>query len=696
MTIGIDLSLIFGYVSLRFASNGECSWPVSNQPIQAGGSLNEVSGGESQLLCFFKAIPMMLARLAMALLFVVVASPAQIITVSPHGPISTLTEARDAARAQRRSGITGPITITIRAGTYFLPKTLVLGPEDSDTIWEAPHGEHPVVSGGRIISGWTRTSGAAWTADAPGPYFHQLFVNGRRAARTRTPKNGFFHFQGSGAPGKPLQLHFRGNDIQQEWANQPDVEVVGFMAWSDFRAPITGVDRRAHLVELGPTQTSADEENARYFVENVPSALHVPGEWYLDRSTQKVSYIPLPGENMEQAQVVAAGLERLVLVQGKPEAGELVRNVVFRGLTFEHADWNVGPQGYFDLQAAVPASSAVEAVGAVNFLVERCTFAHSGGYALELGRGSQHNQVLANEFYDLGAGGIKVGEPDLRENRAERNYDNVIADNQIHDLGLVYAAGVGIWVLQSGRNQILHNHVHDLYYTAISVGWTWGYGRNQSRGNLIAFNDLHSIGKNMLSDMGGIYTLGVQPGTVIQNNLIHDVSSYTYGGWGIYLDEGSSNILAEDNIVYDCRSAGFHQHYGHENLLRNNIFAFNHEHELMRTRSEQHVSFTLENNIVYFDQGDLLGANWADGTFIMRANLYYDARGNDVYFLDKPFAAWQATGQDQGSRIADPLFVNARKFDFRLQPKSPALQLGFHPIDMTTVGPRGPAGADTW
>ena len=116
----------------------------------------------------------------------------------------------------------------------------------------------------------------------------------------------------------------------------------------------------------------------------------------------------------------------------------------------------------------------------------------------------------------------------------------------------------------------------------------------------------------------------------------------------------------------------------------------------MRTRSEQHVSFTLENNIVYFDQGDLLGANWADGTFILRANLYYNAQGNDVYFLDKSFAAWQATGQDQGSRIADPLFVNARKFDFRLRPKSPALQLGFHPIDMTTVGPREPAGADAW
>jgi hypothetical protein len=128
---------------------------------------------------------MTLTHLALTLFFVVVAAPAQVITVSPAGPIKTLSEARDAARAQRRSGSTGPITITVHAGTYFLPETLILGPEDSDTIWEAAHGEHPVISGGRIISGWTKTFGAAWTTDAPGPYFHQLFTNDRRAIRVR-------------------------------------------------------------------------------------------------------------------------------------------------------------------------------------------------------------------------------------------------------------------------------------------------------------------------------------------------------------------------------------------------------------------------------------------------------------------------------------------------------------------------------
>jgi len=67
--------------------------------------------------------------------------------------------------------------------------------------------------------------------------------------------------------------------------------------------------------------------------------------------------------------------------------------------------------------------------------------------------------------------------------------------------------------------------------------------------------------------------------------------------------------LIEDNIVYNCKSAGFDQHYGRDNVLRNNIFAFNREYQLMRTRAEQHNSFTMEHNIVYFNQGSLLGNN---------------------------------------------------------------------------------------
>ncbi|MBK5295284.1 MAG: right-handed parallel beta-helix repeat-containing protein [Acidobacteriia bacterium] len=632
-------------------------------------------------------------RLKACFLLVPFAVAAQTIVVSPEGPIRTLTQARDAARSRRIAGQSGSITIQLRDGVYFLPETLVLTPDDSNTVWEAAPGARPVISGGRVLSGWKKGSGPVWTAPAGDSYFRQLFISGRRAQRARTPNFGYFRIDGASPTDKPIRLRYRGADIRKGWAESGDVEVIGLLAWADFRMPIVSVDEAARVATLTlDPRPSNKESDARYFIENAPDGLDAPGEWYLNRNANTVSYRPVAGENLEAEQVIAPALVQLVRLEGKPEKGLFVRNVTFRGLKFAHADWTMSDKGYADTQAALPAPAAIEGIGAIDCTIEKCTVAHSGGYAIFFGRGSKRNHVLACELFDLGGGGVKLGEARQFPDDNEQNYENVVADNHIHDLGLVYSPAVGVWVLQSGRSQIVHNHIHDLFYTAISVGWTWGYGPNQSKGNIIEYNHIHDIGKEMLSDMGGIYTLGVQPGTRIRNNLIHGIASFTYGGWGIYPDEGSSEMLIENNIVYNCKSAGFHQHYGRENIVRNNIWAFNRENQLMRTRMEQHVSFIFERNIVYFGQGRLLGSNWSDDKVTMKSNIYFDTRGNEIRFAGKSLDEWKTGERDAGSVIADPLFMNASNFDFRLRPDSPALRMGFQQIDMTRVGPRVPAG----
>ena len=91
----------------------------------------------------------------------------------------------------------------IAAGTYPVSGPVVFEPADGGTaaapvIYQAEPGARPIFDGGRAITGFSRRPDGLWTAKVPdvaaGRWtFEQLFVNGRRATRARTP-NEFYHY----------------------------------------------------------------------------------------------------------------------------------------------------------------------------------------------------------------------------------------------------------------------------------------------------------------------------------------------------------------------------------------------------------------------------------------------------------------------------------------------------------------------
>ena len=582
-------------------------------------------------------------------------------------------------------------TIWLRGGTYELGEPAVLTPEDSGITIAAYKGEKPVLSGGQRIAGW-KLAGNLWEARVTNWYFRSLFVNGRRAIPARTPNEGsFFHMQGERLSDKPAQFRFAPGNIKPHWAQEPDAMVVGFEKWIDFRQHIRAVATNGNVVRLsGNGASHTHEDGARYYVENTEDSLDAPGEWFLDRASGTVRYYPLLNEDMRTAEVIAPRLTELFVLKGDLPGQKPVRNVILRGLTFSHTDWIMPEDGYTDSQAAVRVPGHLRAEGAVDCAVEQCVFQHLGGYAIEFGRACQSNHVVGNTIFDVGAGGVRLGVPDERKPDAfTANHSHIVTDNHMQGLGRVNAPAVGVLILQSGTNRVAHNNIHDLYYTAISVGWNWGYQETPCRENIIEFNHLHDIGQGMLSDMGAVYTLGIQHGTVVRNNVIHDVNSFTYGGWGLYPDEGSTDIVFENNIVFRTKSAGFHQHYGRENIVRNNIFAFGKEHQVMRSREEEHISFIFTNNIVYFNAGTLLGSYWKNDRYVMENNIYFDARpGSALTFAGATLEQWRARGHDTNSIIADPLFLAPETGDFHLKKNSPALQRHFKPIDKMDAGVR--------
>ncbi|MGQ9698742.1 MAG: right-handed parallel beta-helix repeat-containing protein, partial [Armatimonadota bacterium] len=461
-----------------------------------------------------------------------------------------------------------------------------------------------------------------------------------------------------------------------------DIEVVALHFWVDSHLPVASIDESNRMVKFTKRSIFRLSQEytgkpARYYVDNVLEALDSPGEWYLDRGKGLLYYIPAEGETPEKAVVIAPRLS--FLVRFEPRNGKGVEHVHLKGLSFGHTEWELPPDSAGAAQAAVNVPGAIYWEGAKHCSIRECVVAHVGGYAIELAGGCEGNEIIGCLLTDMGAGGVKVGHDTSH---------TTISDCEIAHGGRIFHSAVGVWIGNSGDNNVVHNHIHDLHYSGVSVGWSWGYGPSRAVRNLIAYNHIHDLGHRMLSDMGGIYTLGVSPGTRLANNVIHDVVSYSYGGWGVYLDEGSTHIVVENNVVYDTKTGNFHQHYGRENLLRNNIFAFAQDPQLVRTRDEKHLSFTLEGNIVIWKEGSLLGSNWQGNRYKLDRNVYWKVGGGTFDFAGHSLDEWRKLGQDVNSIIADPLFVNAAKRDFRLKPESPALKLGFRPIDTSQVGPR--------
>lgn len=623
------------------------------------------------------------------------------------GPLASLAGARDAVRrirAEHRD--TGVIRVVVSNGVYQLSEPFVLEPQDSGTgsspvVYEAAKGAHPVFSGGRSIGGWKKSGKGLWKTTVPkGWNFSQLFINGERRTRARTPDKGYFRAEGR-VPVSPkpqfgdwrdfdtLAFRFRKGDIK-DWAERNDINVVTLHFWESCRMRIASVDTANDIVRFTGGKNFAGwmVQNSRpfYYVENLREALDAPGEWYLDRKTGELWYKPLPNEDIRTAKAIAPAVNRFIELKGDPENGRFIEHVTFRGLAFRYADWQLEPDGHTDIQAAVGVEAVVMGDGVRNCAFEQCEVSHIGTCGIWLRKGCTDNRIDQCEIADTGAGGIRIGEEKLSAIELCRTFGNTVNNSYIHDGGHIYPGAVALWIGDSPSNTITHNEICDHQYTGISLGWSWGYNAGGDTSNTrIEYNHIHHLGQGILYDMGGVYALGTSPDRVVSHNLIHDV----YGG-GIYPDEGSTQMTIEGNIIYRCLRGAIVINYGAENMIRNNILAFSNLQQFYRNIPENHPSFIFENNIVYYKTGRLFQVNNDGMKERYDNNIYWNAAGQPVTFPNGlSFSEWQAKGKDKNSIIADPGFVNPAKDDFRLTSKSPAFKMGFRATDPSTIGLMG-------
>ncbi len=622
------------------------------------------------------------------------------------GPLATIEAARDKIRNLKSNGtISGKTKVIIRGGRYQISRPIIFTPEDSHTAYENFPGEIPVIDCGIKIKNWskTRVNGVdAFFSDIKKEteqnfYFYQLFVNGKRKKRPILPEKGFYRIKITEEEKKKSLFEgsdrfFINNQDMKKWKNLQDIELVILHRWIEERVLIKDFEQEKGLVILSKKtkMNLADEkgEGSRYLVENIFEELKKPGQWYLDRTGGLLFYIPEENEDINSIEAYASMLAQAFIFEGSPETGKYIENITIKGLLIEHGERIASDdEKNLSVQAAYSIPGVIYLKGCTNCSIKHCEIRHSGCYGIEISDGCKDINITGNHIHDMGAGGIKINGGDAVSEVCKRtSFINVIG-NHIHDCGILYHSAAGILSMHASDCKFSDNHIHDLYYTGISCGWVWGYGENVSKNNIVENNFIHDIGKGLLSDMGGIYTLGVQPATVIRKNFIYRIEKYGYGAWCIYLDEGSSHIVVEDNICAFTNSQIFHQHYGRENIIRNNIFAFGDEGVISLSRGEDHNSFTFERNILIGEEKPFFifsyGVKKLSG-LISELNLFWEKSGKEPlwgYFNTTgqriSFEEAKKSGYDKHSIFADPYFLNPENLDFRLKSVENVEKIGF-------------------
>jgi len=673
---------------------------------------------------------------------VVTRPPVTVTCTLPDG-VRVLAECRDIRAAQmklrelKRAGkLAGPVEVVLRKGVYSLPEPLRFTPEDSGTA-QSPvtyRAEAPgtvTLSGGVRISGWRPESNGVWRADVPEAradklYFRQMFIDGRRAVRARSPNKGFFHTTGwsrkTGFTNRQADgFYFDGDDVTADMAS-PDTMVVLYQSWLSRQHTVKEIRPEAKAVFVEPVADSY-RFRARYLVENSPVCLDAPGEWQLDRQTGTVRYLPLPGEDMRKATVMVPVTPSLLQFKGDPERGAYVEHLRFHGFVFSYADWTPQGRSITGGQARCPTgfatpdvaleSGAVSAIGLRNTSLQDCEITRVGAHAVVLMQGCFDNLIQKCHLHDLGGGGVYLfwevpgsGTPWKPRGEFDHIERNVIDNCYIHDMTHVFNGSVGVLTGPcAAYNRITHNEISHGDYTGVSVGWGWTADKKTGQyqeGNAVEYNHIHHMMNNLLDDGGGIYLLGWQKGARIRRNWIHDVRPDLLAGGaeGLYPDSGVSGVLFEGNIVHDVMG-GFAGNGGHECVVRDNIFAFcqisgvrggGHWWDVQVRHNPNPVLF--ERNIVYGESdAALMRTGYRPDAQVSRDNVYWagaERAGAKLFsgaaLRAATFAEWQAKGHDAGSVMADPLFVDAAGRDLRLRPGSPALKIGFKQTDMSEVG----------
>lgn len=517
----------------------------------------------------------------------------------------TIERALQQARLQKIHHQTDHSVLHLKPGIYRLSQPIIIRPEDEHTTIIADC--DVTISGGVLIKGWKR-QGKIWVADVPElngrPIeFRQLWVNGKKAIRARDV-NDFEQMNKILSMDKAKETLYVPTTAVKSILHEKRAEMVLHEMWCIANLRIKGIqlmgdsaavtfhnpESHVHFMHPWPSPmvTADGKHNSAFYLTNARSLLNEPGEWFLDIDNHKIYYYPRTHEDMRTAEVEAPALETLLKVEGTPD--RMVRHVQIEGLRFSHTTWlRPSLKGHAPLQAGMymieaykirpqlsrpngdhkldnqgwvgRPEAAVSVNGGESIIFKNCRYEHLGSTALDYHIYIKGGSIDHCTFRDIGGTAILAGSFGSEAHEAHLPFDpndrrmictdltitnNYINDAANEDWGCI---GIGAGYVRSIR--IVNNEISDVSYTGISLGWGWNQQPCAMADNHVERNYIHHYARHMY-DTAGIYTLGCQPHTFIQENVVdsiytpiyvHDPNHWFY----LYTDEGSSGITVRNN-----------------------------------------------------------------------------------------------------------------------------------------------------
>jgi len=653
-------------------------------------------------------------------------SSAADIFVSPTGadanagtadkPLQTLAAAQKAARAAKAGG---PVTITLQAGTYYLPETLVLTPEDSGTkeaplTWQAAAGQTVVVSGGQKLDlKWEPYKDGIMQAKVPaGLQTDQLFINGTRQILARYPNfdpnerifNGF-----AADAFSPARV--------KRWADPTGgfIHAMHRSEWGGFHFIITGKKDDGTLTYEGGWQNNrpAGLHPQHRFVENIFEELDAPGEWFLNTKTSTLYFYPPAGTDLAKATVEVVRLRHLVECRGSNTAP--VRGITIKGITFRHATrtFMENKEPLVRSDWTTYRGGAIFYTGTEDCLLEDCFIDQVGGNAVFVNNYNRRLTVRGCHIARAGGNGVAfVGDRDAA--RVPRDWNDhsqtlanldrtpgpktdnypaacLVDDCLIYQTGRVEKQTAPVQIELAQGITVRHCSIYDVPRAGINIGdGCWG-------GHVIEFCDIFDTvketgdhgsfnswgrdrfwglkGLDLNSDAGFAANKEVPLLDAVQTTVMHDNRWRCDHGWDIDLDDGSSNYHIYNNL---CLNGGLKNREGFGRVVENNIMVNNtfHPHVWFK-----HSGDIFRRNIVFTNYRPI-GVPTPWGAEVDN-NLHHQAGAKGTTSAAE---LQNASKRDEHSVVADAMFMDPAKGDYRVKDGSPALALGFKNFPMDQYG----------